>query len=627
MTIQDITFNRIYNGIKLQLKKWYNLANSSFDLSSPFGMILKATTDLFTLNQLNINNMSRTFDLNDPFNNNTKNIRSLARLAQYNPARGISASGSIKIQMKQNIDVVDEVGGNFIVFQDKMRLSNIKNNLDYTLRLHQPNISYSILSNNPIILNIVQGTYKSSSFTGTGEINQSYVIPMAFGKEIDNYDVNVYVNSELWTNAKHKYDMLDTDKSYVMYTSFSGGVDIIFGNGSEGMIPPLGVKIYVEYLVHDGSKGNVLGYTTNDFKFIDYPRNDKNEDVNVDDFADVILDTDVNYATDGDDADDLKQIIPYASSNFVLAGPDQYKFFLKRLKMFSTINVFTSEKTDADIKKGIYDLCKKNIELLNSISVSDNADTLKLLVERNLKEIGYLRKLYLSTGTENMINLFLIPDIRTFFGSDTSLNYFNVDIDVFTLDDIEKKRILNYLYQDAIQTVTNEVKIIDPIIRKFAINVTTRLFNDAVETNVMSEITVQISNYFLNELRKDKIPASDLVRIIDGINGVDSVTVEFISEQNENYHKEYLLKSQQFFMTNKTLPKDSDIMMSDGETYNSSKIIGMDPLLGDIILNQDELPLIRGGFTDRYGNNYSIQPGSYKYSPINILILPEKSKR
>ena len=41
-------------------------------------------------------------------------------------------------------------------------------------------------------------------------------------------------------------------------------------------------------------------------------------------------------------------------------------------------------------------------------------------------------------------------------------------------------------------------------------------------------------------MRRDRVPSSDVVRILDGINGVDSVFVEFISELSENYHKEFL---------------------------------------------------------------------------------------
>jgi len=67
--------------------------------------------------------------------------------------------------------------------------------------------------------------------------------------------------------------------------------------------------------------------------------------------------------------------------------------------------------------------------------------------------------------------------------------------------------------------------------------------------------------------------------------------------------------------------------MSDGKTYDSENAIGLDPILGDILIEKEELPIIRGGFTDRYNNFYNMQPGNGLFSPINILILPEKTRR
>jgi hypothetical protein len=143
----------------------------------------------------------------------------------------------------------------------------------------------------------------------------------------------------------------------------------------------------------------------------------------------------------------------------------------------------------------------------------------------------------------------------------------------------------------------------------------------------MNEMINSVSDYFINEARRDRIPASDLVRILDPIYGVDSVTVEFVSEATENYHKEFLIKSEQFFLKNKVIAKDTDIIMSDGNPYDVERSIGLDGLLGDIIIEKNELPIIRGGFTDRYNNEYSVTPGVGAYSPVNILILPQKTKR
>jgi len=627
MKLTELTFNKLYQQIVYNLKNLYSRANSSFTLASPFGQILQAITAIFQLNTLNVQNVQRSLDLNDAMNNNAKTVRALATIGQYNPSRGQCASGGIKIKLKQGINVAEEIGGTSITFFNRQKLKNIKNNFDYILDLNQESLTFTLYNDTPINLSIVQGNYKTITFTGTGEKNQTFVVPSVTGKEIDNFKFLCYVNGVLWQPKKHKFDMLLNEKAYVANTSFSGGVDLIFGNGDEGMIPELGSVITFEYLVTDGQEGNLIDTQLNEFKFIDLPINDYGTDIDADQVLDIDIDTEVTFGSNGDTVDYLKSILPYTSSNFVLVGPDQYKFFLKRLGLFSLIDVYTSKKTGNNIVSDIYHLAKTNTDLLNQINNSDNTSTLKQLVESNLNEIKLLRKLLLTEGGDNLINIFLIPDIKIFYGKNTDINYFNVDINAFLLDDTEKGRILNYLSQEALQVITNEVKIIDPVIKKYVINVTARLYDDAVDSNVMNEMINSVSDYFINDARRDRIPTSDIVRILDGIYGVDSVTVEFISEANENYHKEFIIKSEQFFLQNKIVAKDTDILMSDGNSYDVEKAVGLDSLLGDIIIEKNELPLIRGGFTDRYNNEYAVTPGVGAYSPVNILILPQKTKR
>src|SRR5690606_21451058 len=115
-----------------------------------------------------------------------------------------------------------------------------------------------------------------------------------------------------------------------------------------------------------------------------------------------------------------------------------------------------------------------------------------------------------------------------------------IDFNAFILDDSEKQRILNYLSQEGLQIITNEIKIIDPVIRKYVVNVTCRVYDDAVDDNIINNIINSASEYFVQDMRRDRIPNSDLIRILDELEGIDSVNVEFVSEQNENYHKEFL---------------------------------------------------------------------------------------
>ena len=48
-------------------------------------------------------------------------------------------------------------------------------------------------------------------------------------------------------------------------------------------------------------------------------------------------------------------------------------------------------------------------------------------------------------------------------------------------------------------------------------------------------------------------------------------------------------------------------------------MVGIDPILGDIIFDPNELPVIRGGFKDRDGNYFSTGVGNSILSSVNIF--------
>lgn len=627
MKLTEIAFKKLYAQITFYLKKVYNRANSTYSIASPFGQILSTLTQLFQLNTTQVQAVQKSFDLNEPLNQNLKAIRAITKVGQYNPARGTSASGTIKLQLKTGTNIEEDIKGGKIVFKNKQRLKNIKNNLEYVLDLNQDTITYTLANDNVIILNVVQGKWDNQTFTGIGELNQSFVATTSGNTEIDNYRFKLYYNSELCTPKKHKFDLLPYEKAYVPLTSFSGGVDLMFGNGDEGFIPALDSIIDFWYILTDGQNGNIVDPELNDFKFIELPTDFYGNDVDTEQFFDIDVNTNITFGTNAESAEYLKSILPYVSSNFVLSSVDQYKFFLKRLGLFSTIDVFTNKKNNYQLSIELFNLLKKNTQLLTTYNNNANTSAVKKLIQNNLNEIILLRKSILTEGGENLINIFLIPDIRIFYGSNNNVNYFNINTDHFLLTADEKKRILNYLSIEGTQVITNEIKIIDPIITKYVINVTTRIYDDAVEDNVINNITEIISNYFISNLRRDRIPPSDLIREIDGINDVDSVDISFVSELNENYHKEALQKSEKYKKNNGKTPQDNEIIMNKGGAYDRNLTIGLDPILGDILIANNELPIIRGGFSDRYNNTYNITPSVGKYSAVNILILPEKTRR
>ena len=114
--------------------------------------------------------------------------------------------------------------------------------------------------------------------------------------------------------------------------------------------------------------------------------------------------------------------------------------------------------------------------------------------------------------------------------------------------------------------------------------------DDSIKINIISSI----SDYLTNLTRDDRIGRSDMISTIELVTGVDSVNIEFVSKNNEDYHR---LK-----------PDSTDIK-------------GLDTILGDIVVERDELALIRGGWSDRNGTYYSESPDTNGLSSINIIFV------
>ena len=92
--------------------------------------------------------------------------------------------------------------------------------------------------------------------------------------------------------------------------------------------------------------------------------------------------------------------------------------------------------------------------------------------------------------------------------------------------------------------------------------------------------------------RRDKIPTSDLVSVVESVEGVDSVNIWFMSEENESYH---------------AVPANKD----------STLDIGLDEF-GDIVIGRGQLALIRGGWNDRNGVFIEDSTSQSRPSTINI---------
>jgi hypothetical protein len=257
-----------------------------------------------------------------------------------------------------------------------------------------------------------------------------------------------------------------------------------------------------------------------------------------------------NFGVDPEDPALTRLIAPKASKNFALVNLDNYEVLLQKMQMFSTIKVFLDQDANGNI--------------LDS----------------------------------RMINLFLVPDVTQMFknGSD----YFNLPSDKFKLTQFQKNELLKYIERSGTKMISSDLKITDPIITRYVINVSIIAYEDTATDIIKSDIADAVGNYFIKLTRHDRVPKSDLITAIESIGGVDSVNINFVGEINE-------------------AAKISN--------PNSTTLIGLDEF-NDIVIGLDEFPIIRGGWTDSQGNRYADGLSETNLGALNIQIkslIPRKN--
>jgi len=250
----SISFTGIKAEIDRYLREEHNKAGILFSPASPYGHILSVLENLHQMSILYLKNAINQFDLSSPNSNNPRIIRNAAIFAGHNPGRAISATGTLKLSLKSDVSVDSDIPGGRITFTNKTQLKNDTNSLDYSLNLGTETLTHKITPNYSFFLPIIQGKWTQRVFTSNGEQLQSFSISEIGTKDLENFNVEVIVNGEVWSIKKHIWDMLPDEQSCVVRTGFNGGIDIIFGNEGFGAVPQIGTPIEVNYLNATGSE-------------------------------------------------------------------------------------------------------------------------------------------------------------------------------------------------------------------------------------------------------------------------------------------------------------------------------------------------------------------------------------
>jgi hypothetical protein len=605
-----------YDKLDQQIRNWlgaiYNKNDITFNSASPHGQIVNLQKEFFQHNILYLKNAVNQIDIENSYNE--KVIRSIARISGHNATRSIAAKGVIKLKLKDGLNLTSDTGGSGIIITNHTLLKNQTNGLYYSIQTNEENSTYSFANTKEIYLNVIQGKYETKTFTGTGLPYQSFSVNIANNLTIENFEISVMYNSYNLTIKDSLFDLSPNAYECYTRTGMNGGLDVYFGSDSFGFVPIAGSIITVTYLVTDGSLGDITNRTMNDFKFIDQVTSIDGDSIVVEDYFDIVMTTDITFSSDGESIDFTKSIIPYVSRNFVLATPEQFVYALKRLNIFSQVYAYNLLND--------YDTANKNsiIEGLKNDVTNNVVNTINK--ESMLSKIEYLSELNITN--DNKIMLYLVPDIRKYFTKE--INYFNITLDAFYLDDVEQQKVLDYLKMMGTLMITSDVEIVQPTITYYAINVFVNRYDDTVESNVREDIINTISDYFIRNQRYDRIVRSDIIKTLKLLNSVDSVDITFISQSNEIYHKEGMIATN----TSPAILEKPIIIKNETvysiKNYDPTLTIGLDPIMGDILVGTSELPVIRGGWYDRNGIYYTESISETSIGPVNIM-FNEKIKR
>lgn len=534
--VNRITFEQLYTDVKSYLTTQFQQVGEVFSPASAYGQLLSVILDMGKLVFYYIEDSIT--ELNIYTASREVSVKGLARIAGHNPTRAISATGTLILSYSgEEIDMY----GNTVIIPNYTRLVNAGTGLPYLIILNTEETRLELTGNKSVEVKVVQGEIESQQVTATGLPMQSYTVKPKKGYQIDNNLINVFVNNEKWKVYDSLYDIPYDAKGVVVKTGINDGIDIYFGNGYFGNIPTLGFTIRVEYLTTAGNGGNIFDNEQPKFNFLDDGFDLAGETVDLNQALNTRVNLPINFGADSEPLFLTKILAPKTSRAYVLANADNYVYFLERFNMFSVIDAFST--------------------------FSDN-----------------------DISDDNVVYLFLIPDVNK--RKPTNADYFNTPLNLFLLSEEEKTKIYNLIEESGQKIINTVVKIIDPIVKKYVLNVKIAAYEGYSKDIIRQAVISKCSDYFLKNRRRDKIPKSDLVSIIESVEGVDSVNVWFVSEENETFK-------------------------ADPANVNEAPK-GLDEY-GDISIGRGEYALIRGGWKDRTGFEYYDTTDASKPGSINIV--------
>jgi hypothetical protein len=457
----------------------YKQSVDTFTYASSLGQLILVVKNLFSLVLFYIQDGITQSNFHTA--NRDVSIYGLSRLTGHNPVRGHSARAEISLRVKPNAQ--NNFSGNYIYIPNYSKVKCLNNGLFYIMDLGADDIVLDVTNTGSVRTKLLEGTLDYQSFTGNGKDNQSYEASAPSNRLMDDNFIIVTVNGEKYEQFSSLYDMPFGAKGVIVKTGITSGIDLFFGSSVNTVVPPQGSEIRVDYLLTSGAAGNKPDKDVI-FEFVDTAFDINSEEVNLNDVVDSVVELPPDFGADGENPNTTKLLAPFISRNFIIHDTKSIRYFLGRMNFFSVIKIF--------------------------------------------KDI---------TDNDNRFNVLLLPKItdRLAPGED----YFSVDVNKFLLGEQEKTRLVNMLDESGRKSANISINPIDPVIHRSVMVIMIEVFermNGVIvrKTQVRKDVRDILSKYHLNNPRVNKIPHSDIVRILDEISYVDTVKVIFIAEKSED---------------------------------------------------------------------------------------------
>jgi len=601
-----IRFSELYQDALNFIKASYEDVGQYFTMASPMGQLLQITLHLGrmilfyiedAITELNINTASRP-----------ASVKGIAAITGHNPSRAMAARGTLRLTYNgEKINMY----GNTVTIPNYTQLTSVTNGLIYTIVLPGEEIRLDLTSiTNYIDVNVMQGKLEYQQATGTGDPLQSYNFQNKKGAGIDNYFVNVYVDGKRWETRPSILDMGFNEESVLVKTGQTGGIDIFFGTGYNGQPPRMGATILVEYLLTDGEPGNIKSPATESeasWKFVTQGYSLNGEDIDLNKILKVSIKNDILFGTLEEPLYLTRLLAPHMSRSFTLANADNYIYFLRKLNMFTIVDAIPGFATFED-KYALdkYNQAKDNYEIVSEqyrallSTVGANSElsmTKKTELDNAQNEVykwqGILEE---QKKDDNTVYLFLVPDVNKRISA--AQNYYSCTLDSFQLTNNEKTAILDLIEDSGQRIITVDNAIMTLKYPRFVLNLTLIIYEGFDFDSIRESIISKTSEYFLKNTRRDRIPVSDIVRIVEAIEGVDSVSAWFDADKN-----------------NLTIYGDHYGLDDYGDIILERYVYDA---FGNKVPVKDIYPLIRGGFESFNSVYYDDSTEKNKLSTLNI---------